>query len=55
MYRSNAECIAESERQYNGYDSYNCDRWEIAPVKEKATLQVRGVVFTYHPKEATRK
>ena len=54
MYRSNAECIAESERQYNGYDSYNFDRWEIAPIKEKAVIKLRGKIAVYKPRKEVR-
>lgn len=46
--KSNAERIAECELQYHGRNTYWDEPYER---KEKATLKVRGVVFTYHPKE----
>lgn len=48
---SNAEAIARTRQQEDGYDSYNFDRWEISPVKEKAVIKLRGVIAVYKPRK----
>ena len=50
--KNNAERIAQSELQYNGRNTYWDEPWAAA--KNKATLQVRGIIFTYKPKEAIK-
>ena len=47
---SNAEALAVTRRQEDGYDSFNHDRYEVEVVR---TI-VRGKVFVYKPRKEAK-